>query len=550
MLSIIVLLLVLAMAWVWSTQGLFSAFVHLVLTIIAGTIAFALWEPFVYGILLNRQPEQAWGLGLLLPFGLVLLILRIVFDKMVTGNLSFHNLVDKIGGGVLGFCSGVLTMGLCVIGIQMVGMPSIFEYQGFELTSSGEVQRKQSLWIPVDTVASGFFTTLSGGSMHPILGSASLRTHYPNLAQEASFYHQSPFWTSGLESSRRAMAGKALTLAGENYLALNEAPQGLKDSLQASGQTVLIIGTQVTVQTNGDIRGAADQGGVFRVAPQQVELVADSRIEGIQKFYPVGFILNGIFVPLAATGEFAWSGSAGTVTHHWVFKVPQGTQPMFLYVKRVRLDLRDVSASTDMAKADELITGSPTVRVEDPEPTTSPAGPVDEQIAVISAALPFQVNKNRVDPIAVKMEGNAIVSGEAKIVQNQEDRFAGGDLRLASFYHVPTARIVRVNLGLRKGQSLLGQVLFAAQTVTVPVLVTESNQQIQPIGFTVHTNAQFRFKYDLSTPLRAISEIRPGDISDTEQVRLYYQVDMGQTVRDLKFGTKVLNPSPLNLRVQ
>src|SRR5688500_724868 len=103
MLSLIVIFFICAMIWMWANQGLFSALIHLILTIIAGCIAFMLWEPFVYGFLINRMQEQAWGLGLMIPFAVSLICLRTVFDKVVPGNVNFHNIADNVGGAVCGY---------------------------------------------------------------------------------------------------------------------------------------------------------------------------------------------------------------------------------------------------------------------------------------------------------------------------------------------------------------------------------------------------------------------------------------------------------------
>ena len=78
-LNIIIIVVLLGMAAIWATYGFFSAFLHLVLVIVSGTIAFAVWEPIAY-MLLGRMPLMAWGVGLLAPFALTLIVLRGVLD--------------------------------------------------------------------------------------------------------------------------------------------------------------------------------------------------------------------------------------------------------------------------------------------------------------------------------------------------------------------------------------------------------------------------------------------------------------------------------------
>ena len=49
--NLIIIGLVVLIAYWWSNEGAFSALLHLVCVIAAGTIAFAVWEPIVFGVL-------------------------------------------------------------------------------------------------------------------------------------------------------------------------------------------------------------------------------------------------------------------------------------------------------------------------------------------------------------------------------------------------------------------------------------------------------------------------------------------------------------------
>ena len=72
-LNLLVIVFVLGMAIMWSTYGLFSAFLHLLVVIVAGALAFAFWEPLVYNLLLGFMPSYAWGLGLVGLFAVLLI---------------------------------------------------------------------------------------------------------------------------------------------------------------------------------------------------------------------------------------------------------------------------------------------------------------------------------------------------------------------------------------------------------------------------------------------------------------------------------------------
>ncbi|MBC8437453.1 MAG: hypothetical protein H8D86_01215, partial [Planctomycetes bacterium] len=168
MITVTVCIFILLVVARFSAQGMFSAFLHLILTVLAGCLALALWEPIVYGILLARMPEYAWGAGLLLPFGLILLGLRWTFDHYIGGNVNFHAMADRIGGGVFGLFSGILTAGILVIGLQMVGLQTLMGYQGWIVNDKGEPERVATIFPNVDVITSNFCVRLSFGSIATI----------------------------------------------------------------------------------------------------------------------------------------------------------------------------------------------------------------------------------------------------------------------------------------------------------------------------------------------------------------------------------------------
>ncbi len=548
MLSIIILVLILCIAYTWSTQGLFSALIHLVLTVLAGALAFAAWEPMVYGFLLYRMPEQAWGVGLLIPFGLSLLGLRTLFDKAVPGNLSFHNLADKIGGALLGFCSGVLTVGMLIIGLQMIGMPSLVSYQAYKLEADGRANRAQSLMVPVDTLTAGFFSQLSGGALSPMLSDKTLPNYHPALARESSFYHQSAFWTSGYSSSRRAAHPNNFKIVENGYSVLNETPPSLKDKIQGAGSLV-VVGVEVQKQVEG---GAAvvDQDSIYRVTANQVVLVTAGDRSGGKPAYPVGFIQAGEYRALNSEGEFAYSDTSASVTHHWVFLVPGGQKPRFLSIKQARLDL-PAQANSDSASVENLMRFGAGLATK---PATPPGGTPDagpSQIARIDNSLPFIINRNRLTGFSISFDGNQLVSGKGQIRRDPNDQFSQ-DLAIYGVKHNPTTKIVKVNFGGRKPGSLFGRAIDKAVQVTQPpILKTASNKTYFAMGYVVTMGpAEFRFSFDPAQNMRSFGELEPGRVAAEHEVYLYFQVPIGEVVEKFSLGASDLNTIPINLKVQ
>lgn len=190
-LNIIIIVVLLGMAAIWATYGFFSSFLHLVLVILAGTFAFAVWEPLAY-VLLGRMPLMAWGVGLLAPFALSLIVMRTLLDKYCKMNLKFPRLADQIGGAVCGVASGVLTVGVLLIGIGFLSMkPDIMGYQPYRMSrNTVELNEEGQLWAftQVDKWAGNFFSSLSTGSMAP-MGGTPLAVYKSDIASRAQVFH-------------------------------------------------------------------------------------------------------------------------------------------------------------------------------------------------------------------------------------------------------------------------------------------------------------------------------------------------------------------------
>ena len=546
MLSILVIAFLLAMIWMWAQQGLFSAFIHLILTIIAGCVAFAFWEPFVYGFLINRMPEQAWGLGLLIPFAVAIIALRTVFDTFVPGNLNFHNLVDNAGGAICGYCSGLLTAGLLLIGLQMVGMPSVAGYQGWKFDNSGELVRGESLLIPADKIAGDFFTYLSGGALSPVIGNSSLAIYHPNPAKEASLFHQSPFWDQGFNSTRRALSPSNIQLVENGYLtpAAGEVPRALKSQITARpGERLVVVGTEILNKAeNGAV--ASDPGGLFRIARGQIALVAEDSQGGPEYYYPIGYIQEGEYESLLGSADFARSGAASSTAFHWVFVVPEAARPLFLNLKQTRVPLTAQQPVTELAALDRLISGVAGGGILDatrPPPPTEPGAeqPDTGQFAVVSPSLMVRMNKNKLTDFSLNYDEKtgALISGQDRYVPNQEDRFVADKMTVSHIYHDTGTRVVRVNLG-RKGdaRSWLGRSKQFAAQVAPPELVSAEGKRYQAIGYVRREGAATYFRIDPNNKITSFAQLGIGAFSEGSDVYLFFHVDVGQTIVSFEIG--------------
>ena len=127
--SLVIIIVIGVVAFFHYVQGFFSATLSAVLTIIAAALAVSYHETIVESVFGGKAAGVSHAMALSLTFGLTYLILRVLFDKMVPGNVRFPVLVDKIGGGAMGLVAGVFAAGVVALTAQyMPLMPSIAGY--------------------------------------------------------------------------------------------------------------------------------------------------------------------------------------------------------------------------------------------------------------------------------------------------------------------------------------------------------------------------------------------------------------------------------------
>src|SRR5262245_48483034 len=115
--SLAVALMVILVAAFWIYQGFFSATLMFFECVIAAMLAFCFYEK-VHGLWGEALGE---GLGhplaLMLIFLISIVVLRLLTDKYVKGNVRIPVVLDRIGGGVGGFFSGMILVGMALIAI-------------------------------------------------------------------------------------------------------------------------------------------------------------------------------------------------------------------------------------------------------------------------------------------------------------------------------------------------------------------------------------------------------------------------------------------------
>ena len=98
-------------------QGLFNATISAVLIAFAAVIAFNYYEPLAQ-LLIGKLPDYSASLCLVVLFAASYVILRLIFDRVVPGNVRYPVLMDRIGAGVVGFVAGLIATGVVAVAAQ------------------------------------------------------------------------------------------------------------------------------------------------------------------------------------------------------------------------------------------------------------------------------------------------------------------------------------------------------------------------------------------------------------------------------------------------
>ena len=101
-LALLAFVLIAGIAFYQTAQGLFSALMMTILAIVSAAVAFNYYELLAQSVFYNRFSAYADATCLMALFVVTLIVLRIVFDLVVRGNVVFNPWVNRIGGGVLG----------------------------------------------------------------------------------------------------------------------------------------------------------------------------------------------------------------------------------------------------------------------------------------------------------------------------------------------------------------------------------------------------------------------------------------------------------------
>jgi len=358
--SLFVVVLILTITFFQGLQGVFTALINFLLTVLAAALAFGFYESLYSGQLVAYQPEHGRAIALMAIFLVALLVLRTIFDLAIKHNMQFPVYADRIGAGVLGFFTAMIIVGMMAISVQMLPFGrSFLGFSRYILVDNTEqpVQpegeqalgdflakldwskvrlRRQSLWLNPD----GFTVGLAGYlSDYALQGTRRFKQLYPDFLGMIYHAHAGP-----CAASRSTVPPDCLRVTGAWDLPAQslDIRQTVKDLGQRGRSVQLKADTEppapgakrILLRVHLD-KDATDEDRFYRFVTNQFRLlVHQPQTDSVVECFPIGinYGLAARWIRIHPGEPFTRKGDAG-LDLDLVFEIPEQARPWFLEYK-------------------------------------------------------------------------------------------------------------------------------------------------------------------------------------------------------------------------
>lgn len=515
-LNIIILGLVLLIAYWWANQGLFSAILHLMCVVAAGAITFGVWEPLTEGLLLhgNAFDRYAWGVSFVGVFAVSLFLLRLAFDKLAPGNVHLPHWVNLVCGTPVGAASGILTIGMVMIGCGFI--QSSLDVMGFVgyarsgRTGSVEAQSRQ-LWVPVHQITDEFFSLLSVNSLYPTFQQRPLRHVYPDLYKQSAALQRDSYQK------------------GRGQISM--PPDGASVQRWAYEPTTGLAQVEVLFT-----KRAQDYGDQLTLSASQVRLIEKKRNRHskakARTLHPTIWTQDRS-PPYAFDSRETYATSTPaqqTVTIKFAFPPTPNFEPGYIQIKGVRYALppsKEVTASEiALVVAERARGGSVTI---------DPSAPDIQSVIEISKSIrPISANTNSL-PGGIKVVDKHLASGKAEFPRRGGVR-ASRNLRIAGILEPLGARVVKVDVSRRSPANLFDSVRERISAGARIELVDRQGRTYPCIGYMWEKSTGYEVKLDPANYVATIEDIPILPRASSDRLRLIFLVTENATLIGLRFG--------------
>lgn len=533
--SILIGLLVLLIVYWWASAGAWSAFLHMLCVVIAGALAFALWEPVAYLMVPTGFSDYALGTSLLGLFTILLVVLRLAVDRLVPANLQFPRAASFLVGGTFGLVSGVLTMGIFVIGCGFLQSSArVGDVEGWlrrsDVPKAPTIGNDGAPLMKLVQITTNFYGFLSWGSFTPWLGGGTLRTHHPDLARAALSLHRDSFngGTGRTGIDPRAVSGLQVFDAGQ---------AALDPGVGATTQPTIAVQFKV----NQD--GFDGNGQQFVLAASQAYLVGEGANGRATYAYPLAWKQSTesgeerMFFYNSPTNYATSVPGAGEASFTLLFPKNDlnGQKPRYVSLKGVRFPIQAIKSGGDAlavggarpqeVKEDTGITALSS-GIELPDPTWS---------------LPNVLNSN--DKGGLTLDGeNYILSGEQRF-DRKPSASVGEDLRIRGFKPAEGTRVVRVDCSATDGgvrlwpevNEWVREAGAAAQDGRI-ALVDSKGVKYYAVGYAEDDGMYLMIKSSGGSAFR-LRDVPIQTLGSNKKLLLYFRVPINTTLKYLALDT-------------
>ena len=527
--NFLVIMMVFIIAYWWSNQGFFSSLLHMAAVIVAGAVTLSIWEFLVWDMALGNLgavDNYISGGSFILVFCTTLLLLRVATDKIAPDDVAVPTPVELVGGLTFGAVSGIISVGLLLIGTGFMQRPHEFMgFKGYGREQTGESSVKQigpALWIPVDYLASSFYEWASITGLRPDISGTPLRQYNPELYKQASLVRDSVMGENGQfylpPGSAKASQPISSEYNGSTWLTI---PLVFKSEARDFGQQLAISKSQIRLIGKAYGNDAPEViYPTYWLQESQVDTEGDEKVEelGFYKFDDASKYITS--VPGRAQAEAKV-----------IFKTPDDFEPLFVQIKGLRMDLSQPTEREFML----VVAGSKALGAgadfED-----EPGGEITDEIT-IGGNLRFlrSISKNKM-PSSMKEADNYLTNGYMKVQRGRAGRISRA-LQIKGIHRTEGANIVQVKVGRHSTANLFNRVRQMIGPNDRIQLVDDKGRGYMPIGFYYMSDGGIEVKLDRKNFVKTLQEIgsQPPSGSDREMV-LLFEITKGTKLDALQVG--------------
>ncbi len=307
----VIFIILITIALVYLKSSAVKAFMLLINTFIAATIAFSYYETLGRLIIgYDFMPKWVFGGVLLVIFGLVSAILNVIGEKLITTEIYFGEMPDKVAKCIIAIFPGLSIAGVILTAMAMLPFGAKLPYERYSATPlSAEPQKK--LILNADGFITNMVSLFSRGSMS---GTKSMAVFHPRLLDEI-YLNRIAIEKDNLSYTKSSIAVDFAISPPAPLISAKD-----KQPLSRDSQTKPVI-------INTRLDGSMYTISQIRLICKKTDTIGDFKGSG-QVFWPTGYITQGNIIQLQNLSDNGQKTQAD-----FVFYIPVETSPVLLEYK-------------------------------------------------------------------------------------------------------------------------------------------------------------------------------------------------------------------------